>query len=112
MASFECDNCGERYPHKMKYQDCPVCQERCRRVKDEPSVSDWEAQRRIERQERQAAFEEWCVANGRRPADLQPTYIELSESTDEARQLAMIVCHMIEELYPTYCIGELHVFWP
>jgi hypothetical protein len=117
MPSFECDTCADRYPHNMKFQDCPVCSDRCRRSKEDPTVPRDEADYRLIRQQRFIEFEQWCEENGRRPETSLPVYIELPEDIppeglDEAQRYAMGVAWMVEDHFPRYCIGELHVFWP
>jgi hypothetical protein len=112
MASFECGDCGDRYPHAMKYQECPVCDVRCVRVKQDPTVTKAEADRRLLNQERKAEFEQWCKENGRRPEEVQATFIELPDLHNaKERNVAMAVCWMLEDRYPFYAVGELHVFW-
>lgn len=111
MASFECEGCGDRYPHAMVFQDCPVCEVRCRRVKEDPTIPRPEADYRLIRQQRQIEFEGWCEENGRRPGDAPGVFIELPENaTQEDRDYAMGIAWMVEDRFPRYCIGTLVVF--
>lgn len=112
MAAWLCPQCDESYPAHSLFNLCPECGTSTRvKAHDKPDIDMDEGERRVNRRDSHAKFEEWLKKNGRDGDDPAPIKVKMmyDGATMGEVEFALGLARAVEDRYTAVAIGEIWV---